>query len=125
MPAFAAEGKNGVSPSRKIESVILYTVDADGNLEYNVVYEAAVTAETVVKDKTFRGIIEAVEHQDSLFALALQFHPERDALGDSRTDADGNPIDINQYQCNALLGALVKYAGIYESRQNSVLSKLF
>lgn len=71
------------------------------------------------------GIIEAVEHQDSLFALALQFHPERDALGDSRTDADGNPIDINQDQCNAFLGALVKYAGIYESRQNSVLSKLF
>ena len=71
------------------------------------------------------GIIEAVEHQDSLFALALQFHPERDALGDSRTDADGNPIDINQDQCNALLGALVKYAGIYESRQNSILSKLF
>ena len=71
------------------------------------------------------GIIEAVEHQDGLFALALQFHPERDALGDSRTDADGNPIDINQDQCNALLGALVKYAGVYESRQNSVLSKLF
>lgn len=71
------------------------------------------------------GIIEAVEHQDSLFALALQFHPERDALGDSRTDADGNPIDINQDQCNALLGALVKYAGVYESRQNSILSKLF
>ena len=71
------------------------------------------------------GIIEAVEHQDSLFALALQFHPERDALGDSRTDADGNPIDINQDQCNALLGALVQYAGIYESRQNSVLRKLF
>ena len=46
-------------------------------------------------------------------------------LGDSRTDADGNPIDINQDQCNALLGALVKYAGVYESRQNSILSKLF
>lgn len=50
---------------------------------------------------------------------------EWDALGDSRTDADGNPIDINQDQCNALLDALVKYAGIYESRQNSILSKLF
>lgn len=62
------------------------------------------------------GIVEAVEHQDSLFALALQFHPERDALGDSRTDADGNPIDINQDQCNALLGALVEYAGIYQAR---------
>lgn len=71
------------------------------------------------------GIIEAVEHQDSLFALALQFHPERDALGDSRKDADGNPIDINQDQCNALLGALVKYAGVYQSRQASIFSKLF
>lgn len=62
------------------------------------------------------GIIEAVEHQDSLFALALQFHPERDALGDSRKDADGNVIDINQDQCNALLGALVHYAGIQKVR---------
>lgn len=71
------------------------------------------------------GIVEAVEHQDSLFALALQFHPERDALGDSRKDADGNPIDINQDQCNALLGALVQYAGIYQSRQTSIFGKLF
>lgn len=59
------------------------------------------------------------------FVLALQFHPERDALGDSRKDVDGNPIDINQDQCNALLGALVKYAGVYQSRQVSIFSKLF
>ena len=30
------------------------------------------------------GIVEAVEYQDNLFALALQWHPERDALEDTR-----------------------------------------
>ena len=75
--------------------------------------------------KSSDGIIEAVEHQDSLFALALQWHPERDALGDSRmmdTDDDGvkdTPIDVDQDICNALLGALVEYAGI-EAERDSV-----
>lgn len=56
------------------------------------------------------GIVEAIEHQDSLFALALQWHPERDALEDTRG------TDVDQNQCNALLGALVEYAGIYDDR---------
>lgn len=56
------------------------------------------------------GIVEAIEHQDSLFALALQWHPERDALEDTRD------TDVDQNQCNALLGALVEYAGIYDDR---------
>ena len=51
------------------------------------------------------GVVEAIEHQDSLFALALQWHPERDALCDSRG------VDVDQDLCNALLGALVHYAG--------------
>ena len=76
--------------------------------------------------KSSDGIIEAIEHQDSLFALALQWHPERDALGDSRmmdTDDDGvkdTPIDVDQDICNALLGALVEYAGIHDIRENGV-----
>ena len=76
--------------------------------------------------KSSDGIIEAIEHQDSLFALALQWHPERDALGDSRmmdTDGDGvkdTPIDVDQDICNALLGALVEYAGIHDIRENGV-----
>ena len=56
------------------------------------------------------GIVEAIEHQDSLFALALQWHPERDALGDT------SGTNVDQNQCNALLGALVEYAGIYDDR---------
>lgn len=56
------------------------------------------------------GIVEAIEHQNSLFALALQWHPERDALEDTRG------TDVDQNQCNALLGALVEYAGIYDDR---------
>jgi hypothetical protein len=69
------------------------------------------------------GIVEAIEHQDSLFALAIQWHPERDALGDTRmtdTNSDGvkdTPIDVDQDLCNALLRALVEYADIYQDNQ--------
>ena len=53
------------------------------------------------------GIVEAIEHRDSLFALAVQWHPERDALKDTRG------VDVDQDLCNAVLGALVKYAGTH------------
>ena len=62
------------------------------------------------------GIVEAIEHQSSLFALALQWHPERDALEDTRG------TDVDQNQCNALLGALVEYAGIYDDQTKTELT---
>lgn len=62
------------------------------------------------------GIVEAIEHQDSLFALALQWHPERDALGDT------SGTNVDQNQCNALLGALVEYAGIYDDQTKTELT---
>lgn len=57
------------------------------------------------------GIVEAIEHQDSLFALALQWHPERDALKDTRDS--GVDLDLS----NAPLRALVKYATIHLQRE--------
>ena len=69
------------------------------------------------------GIIEAIEYQDATFALGLQWHPERDALGDTRTmDTDGDgvkdsPVDVDQDLCNALLGALVEYAGVNAAKE--------
>ena len=58
------------------------------------------------------GIIEGVEYQDNLFALAIQFHPERDALRDTRD------VDVNNDICDAFLGALVQYAGMYAESQS-------
>ena len=57
------------------------------------------------------GIVEAVEYQDNLFALGLQWHPERDALEDTRD------VDVDQDLSNAPLRALVEYAGIHMDSQ--------
>lgn len=56
------------------------------------------------------GIIEAVEYQDNLFALALQWHPERDALSDTRL------TDVSQDLSNKPLRALVEHAAIYAAQ---------
>ena len=53
------------------------------------------------------GIIEAVEYQDNLFALGLQWHPERDALSDMRMK------NVSQDLSNLPLRALVEHAAIY------------
>ncbi|MGN0793857.1 MAG: gamma-glutamyl-gamma-aminobutyrate hydrolase family protein [Aristaeellaceae bacterium] len=55
------------------------------------------------------GIVEGIEYQGNLFALGIQFHPERDALRDTRS------VDISQDECNRFLGALVHYAAVYAS----------
>ena len=52
------------------------------------------------------GIVEAIEYQNATFALGLQWHPERDALRDTRG------TDVDQDLSNAPLQALVKYAGV-------------
>lgn len=62
------------------------------------------------------GIVEAIEHKDSLFALALQWHPERDALEDTRG------VDVDQDTCNDLLRSLVHYAGVYDDRSNGIFT---
>lgn len=52
------------------------------------------------------GIVEAVEYQAASYALGLQWHPERDALKDTRG------VDVDQDQCNLFLRALVKHAAV-------------
>jgi gamma-glutamyl-gamma-aminobutyrate hydrolase PuuD len=61
---------------------------------------------------TSDGIVEAVEYRDNLFVLALQWHPERDALFNARSE------EISQDSCNAPLRELVKFAVIHAARKN-------
>lgn len=62
------------------------------------------------------GIVEAIEHKDSLFALGLQWHPERDALEDTRG------VDVDQDACNKMLRTLVDYAGVFEDRSVGIFT---
>lgn len=64
------------------------------------------------------GIIEGIEYQDNLFALGIQFHPERDALGDTRG------VDVDQDICNSFLRALVDYGAIHNSYTGSYSKSL-
>ncbi|MCL2165507.1 MAG: gamma-glutamyl-gamma-aminobutyrate hydrolase family protein, partial [Oscillospiraceae bacterium] len=62
------------------------------------------------------GVVEAIEHKDSLFALGIQWHPERDAGGGTSGIRNGY---VDPDSSNALLRALVKYASIHMDRQNT------
>ena len=57
------------------------------------------------------GVVEAIEYKKNLFALGVQWHPERDALAYFH----GFPVD--QQLCNAPLRALVEYSRIYTQRK--------
>jgi len=71
------------------------------------------TGITIVSYST-DGIAEAIEHQDSLFALGVQWHPERDAGGGTSGIRNGY---IDPDSSNAFMRALVQYAGIHKDRQ--------
>lgn len=104
-------GNEGIAISKK--SKWLYDILGTDTLEWvATAHHQAVDPDNLAHGLTIvamssDGIVEAIEHQDSLFALALQWHPERDALEDTRG------TDVDQNQCNALLGALVHYAGLH------------
>ena len=62
------------------------------------------------------GVVEAIEHKDSLFALGIQWHPERDAGGGTSGIRSGY---VDPDSSNALLRALVRYASIHMDRQKT------
>lgn len=114
------DGNEGIAISK--ESKWLYDILGTDTLEWvATAHHQAVDPDDLGDGLTIvamssDGIVEAIEHQDSLFALALQWHPERDALEDTRG------TDVDQNQCNALLGALVEYAGIYDDQTKTELT---
>ena len=111
------ENNEGVAISK--DSKWLYDIFGTDTLEYiATAHHQSANPEKLgegltVVARSSDGIIEAIEHQDSLFALGLQWHPERDALKDTRA------TDVDQDQCNAPLRALVKYAGIEADRDSN------
>lgn len=52
--------------TKTVTDAILYTVDADGNLEYNVVYEAQVADGVTVTDATKGGAIDSLDELDAV-----------------------------------------------------------
>jgi hypothetical protein len=63
---------------------------------------------------TSDGVVEAIEHQDSLFAIGVQWHPEYNVLGHNGQSAS---INLDLDQSTILLREHVKYAGIHKDRK--------
>lgn len=59
------------------------------------------------------GIVEAVEYRDNSFVLGLQWHPEKDALGDI------GPVAADEDLSNALLRSVIDYAHAYRNGKRS------
>ncbi len=102
-------GIDGIGISK--DSKWLYDVVGSDSLEFTATsHHQAIDPDQLGKGLTVAavssdGIVEAVEYQANTFVLALQWHPERDALGDS------GEVDADQDLSNAILGALIHYAG--------------
>ncbi|MCL1875618.1 MAG: gamma-glutamyl-gamma-aminobutyrate hydrolase family protein [Synergistaceae bacterium] len=63
---------------------------------------------------TSDGIVEAIEHQSSLFAIGVQWHPEYNVLGHNGQSAN---INLDLDQSTVFLREHVKYAGIHKDRK--------
>ena len=114
-------GKHGIASGENsgIESNSKWLYDIIGATHIGSVYSAhhqAVNPERLGEGITVAahssdGIIEAIEHKSSLFALGVQWHPEfLYAVSDDLVSLDKN---------YAILIALVKYAGIHADRQKN------
>ena len=88
------------------------TVDLIATAHHQAIDPARLGQGLTVAAVASDGIIEAVEYADNLFVLGLQWHPERDALSDTRF------TDVSQDLSNLPLRELVKYAGIYAARES-------
>ena len=86
------------------------SIDLIATAHHQAIHPEYVATGLTVVATSADGIIEAVEYQDNLFALALQWHPERDALSDMRMK------DVSQDLSNLPLRALVEYAAVYAAR---------
>ena len=92
------------------ESRWLYEIFGSGSLEaVSSAHHQAIDPERLGEGLTVAamsadGIIEAVEYRQNRFVLGLQWHPERDALEDSRNTG------IDRKNSNLPLRALVQYS---------------
>lgn len=86
------------------------SIDLIATAHHQAIHPEYVAPGLTVVATSADGIIEAVEYQDNLFALALQWHPERDALSDMRMK------NVSQDLSNLPLRALVEHAAIHAAQ---------
>ena len=106
---------SGENSGIDVNSKWLYDIIGATSMTYQVAgHHQAVDPERLgsgisIAARSSDGIIEAIEHKDSLFALGVQFHPEYNSLRNRGT----RHALKSQDESNAILRALVKYAGIH------------
>jgi len=106
---------SGENSGIDVNSKWLYDIIGSASMTYQVsghhqaVDPARLGSGISIAARSSDSIIEAIEHKDSLFALGVQFHPEFNSLRNGIT----RHVSKSKDESNAILRALVKYAGIY------------
>ena len=109
----AGENGNGIDPNSKWMHDIVgdESIDLIATAHHQAADPENLGDGLTVAAVSSDGIIEAIEYTatDVEFALGIQFHPERDALGDTRG------VDVDQDMCNKFLRALVEHAAAHDA----------
>jgi len=111
----SAAGYAGILPNSKW----VYNIQGSTTMEWaRTAHHQAVDPKKLGKGITIvaytsDGVVEAIEHQDSLFAVGTQWHPEYNVLG---INGQSELVGLDYDQSVAYLWEHVKYAGVHMDR---------